>query len=74
MFEFRRVSRLTFDLQLDVVLLDAQGVGGDAGVAAAVERLGRVDLQRAVLVDHVGVQVLDGRGAALEPAGERGLW
>ena len=66
-----RPRGLTFDLQLDVVLLDAQGVGGDAGVAAAVDGLGRVDLQGAVLVDHVGVHVLDGRGAALEPAGER---
>ena len=56
-----------------MVLLDAQGVGGDAGVAPAVDGLGRVDLECAVLVDHVGVHILDGGGAALEPAERLGV-
>lgn len=46
---------LTFDLQVDVVLLAAQVVGGNAGVFSAVLRLGHMDLQCAVGVKHVWI-------------------
>lgn len=50
-----------------MVLLDAQVVGGDAGVLPAVDRLGHVDLQRAVFVNHVRVTVLDAGLNVFEP-------
>lgn len=60
-----------------MVLPDPQVVGGDARVLPAVERLGHVDLQRPVLMDHVVLAVLDADLAVFEPAGEketRELW
>lgn len=50
-----------------MVLLDAQVVGGDAGVLPAVDRLGHVDLQRAVFVNHVRVTVLNAGLNVFEP-------
>lgn len=50
-----------------MVLLDAQVVGGDARVLAAVLRLGHVDLQGAIFVDHVGVFAVDADQTILEP-------
>lgn len=58
----------TFNLQEDVVLLDAQVVGGDACVLPAVDRLGHVDLQRAVFVNHVRVTVLNAGLNVFEPS------
>lgn len=54
-----------------MVLPDPQVVGGDAGVLPAVQRLGHVDLQRSVLVDHVRIPVLNAGLAVLEPAWRR---
>lgn len=57
----------TFNLQDDMVLLDAQVVGGDAGVLPAVDRLGHVDLQRAVFMNHIRVTVLNAGLNVFEP-------
>lgn len=56
-----------------MVLPDPQVVGGDARVLPAVERLGHVDLQCTVLMDHVVLAVLDADLAVFEPAGEKEL-
>lgn len=47
--------RVTFDLQVDVVLIDSQVVCGHAGVLPAVVRLNCMNLQRAVVVVDVRV-------------------
>lgn len=55
-----------------MVLPDPQVVAGDARVLPAVERLGHVDLQCTVLMDHVVLAILDADLAVFEPAGEKG--
>lgn len=62
---------LTFNLQEDVVLLHPQVVGGDARVLPAVQRLGHVDLQSTVLVDHIRVAVLNAGLTVFEPTQEK---
>lgn len=57
----------TFNLQEDVVLLDPQVVGGDAGVLPTVDRLGHVDLQCAVFMNHIGVTILNAGLDVFEP-------
>lgn len=65
--DFAITAAPTFNLQEDVVLLDAQVVGGDAGVLPAVDRLGHVDLQRAVFMNHIRVTVLNAGLNVFEP-------
>lgn len=50
-----------------MVLLDAQVVGSDAGVFSTVGRLGHVDLQCAIFMNHVRVPVLNAGLDVFEP-------
>lgn len=54
-----------------MVLLDPQVVGGNAGVLSTVQRLGDVDLQCTVLVDHIRVAALNAGLTVFEPARKR---
>lgn len=49
---FKLKEALTFDLQVDVILVDSEDVSGHAGVFAAVSGLSYIDLQSPV-VKHV---------------------
>lgn len=51
-----------------MVLRDAEVVPGDAGVFPAVYSLRHVDLQRSVLMEHVGISVQHAGAAVLKPA------
>lgn len=61
------VTFLTFNLEVNVVLLESQVVGGDAGVLSAVVRLSHQDLQCTVLMDYIGIAVLDAHMTVFEP-------
>lgn len=50
-----------------MILLDTQVVGGDASVLPTVDKLGRMDLQRSVLMNHIWVPVLDAGLNVFEP-------
>lgn len=50
-----------------MVLPDAQAVRGNAGVLPAVERLGHVDLQSAVLMNHIRVAAPNAGLTVFEP-------
>ena len=63
---------LTFDLQVDVVLVGAQGVAGHAGVLPTVEGLRHVELQGPVVVDHVRLPVQGAGAAVFEPESQAG--
>lgn len=57
----------TFNLQEDVILLDTQVVGGDASVLPTVDKLGHMDLQRAVFMNDIWVTTLDAGLNIFEP-------
>lgn len=59
--------RFTFDLQVDVVLIDAEVVCGHAGVLPAVVGLNCVNLERAVVVVDVRLSVQRAGPAVFEP-------
>lgn len=62
---------LTFDLQVDVILINSQAVPSHAGVFAAVVSLSRVHLQSAVVMNDVGVSIQGAGAAVLEPESQR---
>ncbi len=59
---------LTFNLQVDMVLLDPQVVSSNAGVLSAIQRLGHVDLQCTILMDYIRVAALNAGLTVFEPA------
>lgn len=64
----RRIAAApTFNLQDHVILLDTQVVGGDASVLPTVDKLRRMDLQRAVFMNYIGVDILNAGLNVLEP-------
>lgn len=64
---------LTFDLQVDVILINSEAVPGHAGVFAAVVSLSRVHLQGAVVMNDVRVSIQGAGAALLKPESQRRL-
>lgn len=62
---------LTFDLQIDVVLVDTEAVSGHACVSATVVILSYVDLQSPIVVQDVRVSVEGTGPAVFEPEAKR---
>lgn len=64
---------LTFDLQVDVILINSEAVPGHTGVFTAVVRLSRVHLQSAVGMNDVRVSIWGAGAAVLKPGSQRHL-
>lgn len=64
---------LTFDLQVDVILINSEAVPGHTGVFTAVVRLSRVHLQSAVGMNDVRVSIRGAGAAVLKPGSQRHL-
>lgn len=64
---------LTFDLQVDVILINSEAVAGHAGVFTAVVSLSRVHLQSAVVMNDVRVSIQGAGAAVLKPESQRQL-
>lgn len=58
---------LTFDLQVDVILISSEDVPGHTGVFTAVVSLSRAHLQGSVDMRDVRVSIHGAGGAVLEP-------
>lgn len=58
---------LTFDLQVDVILISSEDVPGHTGVFTAVVSLSRVHLQGSVGMNDVRVFIHGAGAAVLEP-------
>lgn len=59
---------LTFDFQVYMILRNAKGVGGDAGVFAVVEGLRHRNLQSPVLMKQKWISYQNAGAAVLKPA------
>lgn len=64
---------LTFDLQVDMILISSKDVPGHAGVFTAVVSLSRVHLQSSVVMHDVSLSIHGAGAALLEPEPQRHL-